>query len=469
VDAATSHDERELHARLAQARERLDGLVRDLRGVDRELDALASERTQYRLLDEACSALAELRALGADALFWGAWAADPEADEFLRRARARVDVFQKRLSEIEDRRQEIFDEIQRAQEQTDLLEDDLFDAQVQEERRKQEWVIEREVEVLPARPLVMPWTRGGEEDQRFRRSLRISLLLGLLLALLIPQIDLPLPELGEEPIEVPERLTRLLTQARPLPPPPAREETKPERRAPEESLAEEKAPPQTTKPKEGPGKGPGEGPGAGPGKGILAFREKFSGFQENQAIARLAQARISAPGAAQSGLVERSMVTTLAAGSSGGINLAELSRGVAGGGGGGGGRIAGVQIARATSTIGGGGGGGRALGSGGSGGGPPEGRTDEEIQIVFDRHKAALYRLYNRELRRDPTLKGQMILRLTIEPDGGVSLCELRATDMKAPQLAAEVVARVRTFDFGAKEGIAAVTIVYPIDFLPAT
>jgi hypothetical protein len=40
---------------------------------------------------------------------------------------------------------------------------------------------------------------------------------------------------------------------------------------------------------------------------------------------------------------------------------------------------------------------------------------------------------------------------------------------MKAPQLASQVVERVKTFDFGAKPGIAAVTIVYPIDFLPAT
>ena len=87
---------------------------------------------------------------------------------------------------------------------------------------------------------------------------------------------------------------------------------------------------------------------------------------------------------------------------------------------------------------------------------------------MFDRHKAALYRLYNRELRRDPTLQGQMVLRLTIEPDGSVSLCELQSTDMKAPQLSAQVVERVRTFDFGAKEGVLALTILYPIDFLPA-
>jgi hypothetical protein len=30
------------------------------------------------------------------------------------------------------------------------------------------------------------------------------------------------------------------------------------------------------------------------------------------------------------------------------------------------------------------------------------------------------------------------------------------------------VVSRVRTMNFGAKEGVLALTIVYPIDFLPA-
>ena len=119
---------------------------------------------------------------------------------------------------------------------------------------------------------------------------------------------------------------------------------------------------------------------------------------------------------------------------------------------------------RATSAIGGGGTSQRPLSNG-----PGPGRTDEEIQIVFDRHKSALYRLYNRELRKNPTLQGQMVLRLRIEPDGSVSLCELRASDMNAPRLSAQVVARVGGFDFGAKDGVRAITILYPIDFLPAT
>jgi hypothetical protein len=49
-----------------------------------------------------------------------------------------------------------------------------------------------------------------------------------------------------------------------------------------------------------------------------------------------------------------------------------------------------------------------------------------------------------------------------------VSFCVLQGTDMHAPQLSAQVVDRVRGFDFGAKEGIAPLTILYPIDFLPA-
>jgi hypothetical protein len=206
--------------------------------------------------------------------------------------------------------------------------------------------------------------------------------------------------------------------------------------------------------------------------GILAFRDKFAGLAQDKTAPRLGKdARFSDSDDASSEPTSRSMLTSNAPGSSGGINLAALSRnagggGSGGGGGGGGGQMQGVQAGRVTSSIGGGGGAGgdRPLASGG----PGLSRTDEEIQIVFDRYKAALYRLYNRELRKDPTLRGQMVLRLTIEPDGTVSMCALQNSDMNAPDLSAQVVDRVRTINFGAKDGVEALTIVYPIDFLPA-
>jgi hypothetical protein len=48
-------------------------------------------------------------------------------------------------------------------------------------------------------------------------------------------------------------------------------------------------------------------------------------------------------------------------------------------------------------------------------------------------------------------------------------MCQLQSTDMDSPDLATQVVNRVKTINFGAKEGVQAVTISYPIDFLPAT
>lgn len=197
--------------------------------------------------------------------------------------------------------------------------------------------------------------------------------------------------------------------------------------------------------------------------GILAFKEKFASLAQDNVAPRLgADARYSA--ADDTGRPSsRSILTTNAPGSSGGINVASLNHSVGGGGGAGGGGMQGVSVGRATSSIAPIGGGDRPKARGG----PGPSRTDEEIQIVFDRYKASYYRLYNRELRNNPALKGQMVLRLTIEPDGSVSMCVLHSSDMDAPDLAAQVVGRVKTMNFGAKD-VQAVTIVYPIDFLPA-
>lgn len=260
------------------------------------------------------------------------------------------------------------------------------------------------------------------------------------------------------------------TRPRPGMEPPAPRAPEPSQSAPEDRSRPDLPP--------GPGEGvtvaeapPQQKAGA---PGILAFKDKFASLAQDNVAPRLgSKARFSdADDSRQAS--SRSMLTSTAPGSSGGIDVASLSRSVGGGGGsgkgglpgGGGGGGAGIQggsPGRATSPIASIGGGGRPLAQGG----PGLARTDEEIQIVFDRHKASFYRLYNRELRNDPTLRGQMVLRLTIEPDGSVSMCMLQSTDMDASDLSAQVVNRVRTINFGAKD-VKTVTIVYPIDFLPA-
>ncbi|MDY6945255.1 MAG: AgmX/PglI C-terminal domain-containing protein [Pseudomonadota bacterium] len=460
-EAAPSPQQRQLVNELARARTRLAALARELRASENELESLKPQRKQHQLAVDACRALEKLAEMGGAEVFWGE-GQSAQGVEHIRGVRTRIEQFDARIEQIETRAAELLKLLSSQADLVEAIEHALFEAQDEEERLKYEWEIEREISELP-RKLIMPWTREGEDDRRFRRSAAIALLLALSFGLVLPYIPLP-ARLGADGAVEPDRVVRLLMEERPEPPAPPKEEPKP--KTPEQ-VAE--APPQKPAPQriakvdnkiepavpETPAKQ----------EGLLAFRSRLSAVKDDQVVARLGnQARIDTSDYNASARAERSMLTTSAPGSSGGINLSSLSRGT-GGGNGAGGNMAGVQVTRATSAIASVGtpGGDRPL----SGDGAAAGRTDEEIQIVFDRYKAALYRLYNKELRNDPTLKGQVVLRLTIEPDGTVSLCELKSTDMTAPELTAQVIERVKAFDFGAK-AVPAVTILYPIDFLPA-
>jgi hypothetical protein len=278
-----------------------------------------------------------------------------------------------------------------------------------------------------------------------------------------PQVDIVFHR--PAPVEIPVHVA---------PPPPPRGSTAPGVR-PGTPMPSPKPKPDVPPSPEGPGKpdlppGPKEAPPVEAPQvkighvGILALKEKFASLAQDKVAPRLgADARYGA--ADEVGKPSSpSRLTTNSPGSSGGINLASLNHNVGGGGGSEGGGIPGVSVGRATSTIDSIGGGDRPLAHSG----PGPSRTDEEIQIVFDRYKASFYRTYNRMLRNDPTLRGQMVLRLTIEPDGSVSMCKLQSSDMNAPELAEQVVNITRTINFGAKDGVQALTISYPIDFLPA-
>ncbi|MBN2083578.1 MAG: AgmX/PglI C-terminal domain-containing protein [Anaerolineales bacterium] len=497
-----SLQEQELLSQVGQVREKLESLASDLRAVEDEIGSLAAERVHHELLDQACGALEKLTELGAASLFYEEKIEPARAARQLEAVRSRIRAFQAQLGELDARRRTILAEMGREEEGLEVLSEDLYQVREAEERRKLEWVVERDISPLPPRLQLMAWARGGEDDRLFRKSLALSLLASLILGLLFPMIRLPLTGRFEKEDAVPRRLAQFIRQemSKPVPPPPAAEAKPPERepaerKKPESAEAQEASRqplPEETRsaaaPEPPPGQpglppgpvGPGTSADSPPGPlprkaanaGILAFKNQIASLAMDAVAPRLgADARFGdADEASLGSMPTRSMLTTSAPGSSGGINIASLSRNVRGGGGGGsggggGGGIPGVEVGRATSSIASIGGEARPKASGG----PGASRTDEEIQIVFDRYKSAFYRLYNRELRIDPTLQGQMVLRLTIEPDGSVSMCVLQSTDMDAPNLADQVVSRIRTIDFGAKEGVEALTIVYPIDFLPAS
>ena len=465
-------EEKALRAEIERSGQELEKLQGQLGDIDHEIRELSAKGPQFEALSRLCMSLQELEAAGAGNLFWGDGRDPAEAADRLDAARARVVKFQSDLACLHDKRKSLAAQIGKQNLVIEGLDYDLAEALELREERDAEWLIERQESKIRFRRMVMPWARGFEEDARFHRSLGATALVALLLGAAIPFIDLPIVE-RERLIEVPERVAKLVELNRPPPveaaepvlpePEPEPAEPEPEELEPEQLVAEEVVQELSEEPAEQVAEAqPQDTREQVRSRGILAFRDSFANRANAGTTARLgSQARVRSEGQNAVGLPTRSMVTSNAPGSSGGINLASISRDV--GGGSAGGSIGGVEVTRVATTIGGNGSGDRPLA-----GGPSAGRTDEEIQIVFDRYKAALYRLYNRELRRDPSLRGQIVLKLTIEPDGTVSFCELQSTDMNAPDLTQQIVSRVSGFDFGAKEDILAVTIVYPIDFLPA-
>jgi TonB family protein len=142
--------------------------------------------------------------------------------------------------------------------------------------------------------------------------------------------------------------------------------------------------------------------------------------------------------------------------------------GVAGGSGGGGpgGGGVGMPGARGASPGAvaagpGGGGGGRSGGSGRAS------RSIEDIKLVFDRHKGSIHALYNRALRDEPALQGKVVLELKIAPGGEVVDCRIVASELHAAELERKLLARIRQFDFGAKD-VDTMVVSWPVDFLPS-
>ena len=94
-------------------------------------------------------------------------------------------------------------------------------------------------------------------------------------------------------------------------------------------------------------------------------------------------------------------------------------------------------------------------------------RTREEIEQVFTHNKQVISELYNEALRREPKLKGLLVLKMTIVPSGEVTDCEVVSSEFADEELLRNLVDRVRRFRFENKK-VAPITTVKPIDFYPA-
>ena len=192
--------------------------------------------------------------------------------------------------------------------------------------------------------------------------------------------------------------------------------------------------------------------------GLLALQDELAALRDANLTATLSAATTLAATGGEAARVERSLITSRAGRGSGGINTAALSRNTGGTG------LAGRDTTKVASSLGGM---AAAAEAGRSASDGKLSRSREEIEMVFDQNKSAIYALYSRALRRDPTLQGKLVLRLTIEPSGVVSACDVVSSDLVDQELLEKLVARVRMFRFPEKD-VSTVTTTKPIDFFPA-
>jgi len=306
------------------------------------------------------------------------------------------------------------------------------------------------------REYALPWSSDSSQDRKFQRLLGIVFLVAAVLGIVWPFLPTPEPD-PYEIDEIPPRIAQLLLEERPVPPPPppvVEEEPEPEPDEPEPEQVVESEPEPEPEPPPDLEKIAREQAQAA----LLPFAEDLADLVDQELLDKVADNRelsASVGGAARN---ERSMITSKVGTASGGINTANMSRNTGGTG------IAGRSTTKVDNPVAGIGpaGGARRTGSSGK-----ASRSREEIELVFDKNKGAIFALYNRALRINPTLEGKLVLRLTIAPNGIVTFCEIISSELGDEELENKLVQRIKLFRFQAKD-VEAITTTKPIDFFPA-
>lgn len=296
----------------------------------------------------------------------------------------------------------------------------------------------------------LPWEAEPEEQRRYTKILRVGLVLLVVFSIVFLLVPPPKTKAGEE--VVPPRLARVMIQQQPKPPPPPpkiEEPVKP-KIEPEKRVAAIKPPVDRTQ----------QAREKAQNSGLLQFQDELADLRE-QVDVDVGQTKNLMGAVGADSHAERSMITSKVGAGSGGITSANTSRGF----GAGAGSLTGHETTTVTSQIARGGLNSRGPTRSGSSG--KAARSREEIELIFDRNKGAIYALYSRALRSRPELQGKMVLEFTIAPTGEVTMCRIVSSELNDPELEGKIVSRVRLFRFEPRD-VESVTTTKPIDFFPA-
>jgi len=141
---------------MEHTRGKLEALQNELRAVEAELEKFSSDRQQIDALEAVCIALDKLSELKAGELFWKGLNADQSAEKHLHRVRQHIAGFEGKISGVLEKQSALQVQVEQKLDELDDLSELVRDAYEREERRKEEFLIERDVSVLPFRKMIMP-------------------------------------------------------------------------------------------------------------------------------------------------------------------------------------------------------------------------------------------------------------------------------------------------------------------------
>ncbi|MFT6329806.1 MAG: outer membrane biosynthesis protein TonB [Bermanella sp.] len=315
---------------------------------------------------------------------------------------------------------------------------------------------------------LLPWESSDKENSTFTGITIVLLALTLAIAFYVQITELPEVPRAERD-KLPPQLAKLIKAKEPAPPKVIEPEPKPE---PEP----EKPKPEPEKPKPAPKPEPKPEPKPKPteptleektkqaresakSKGVLALQDQLASMRDTANLANLANTQ-QTQGGGQTDTSQRKILGRETNKTSGGIKLGSLSSDV--------GAAGELEERRNTEFV------GAEIGKASL---ATQQRLEEtqdvigsrdldSIRQILDANKGAVYSLYRRALRQDPSIEGKLTVRLTIQPDGSLLSVRLVNSELGAPELVEKLISRIRLINFGT-QNVTATELEYAFNFLP--
>lgn len=321
---------------------------------------------------------------------------------------------------------------------------------------------------------VLPWASSEAENKRFNKITLSSLALTVMFALLVSWQKLP-DKPRAELEKLPPQLTKIITARKvvapkPIPKPEPKvekpkkedkpiEKAKPvEKPKPVEKLkpVEKKAPPKVKIPTKV--ELAQKAKAKAQQSGLLAFQDDLASMRKDMNINNLAESD-AIKGAGAAAKTQRKFIGKKVSGGSGGVDTSRLSSDIG---------SRGELVGRKTTEY----------------VAPNEGlaslaakqlvtedtvlgsRSIESIRKVLDANKGAIYAIYRRALRQDPSLEGKVTVNMEIAPSGAVSAIKLVFSELESAELEKKLLSRIRLVNFGEQQ-VTQTVLDYSFNFLP--